>query len=175
MISVMRLRIAPRASTSSGLPVMPMTPTVSPSSWMGRLTPGRMPLGRRSSWTVSRGSFWDKTWQAPSWRCPTRSGSVLAKIVPVPSMMLMSWPVISFISRTMEEAAASEINIPHRHLDDIRKYSYKFRFYTMKIPLSCSISRKPWAVKRFLEKRRLGDKQEKLEQETRYKLRRLLQ
>jgi hypothetical protein len=75
----------------------------------------------------------------------------------------------------MEEAAASEINIPHRPLDDIRKYSYKFRFYTMKIPLSCSISRKPWAVKRFLEKRRLGDKQEKLEQETRYKLRRLLQ
>ena len=54
----------------------------------------------------------------PSWRCPTRPGSVLAKMVPVPSMMLMSWPVISFISRTMERAAASEINIPHRPLDN---------------------------------------------------------
>ena len=41
----MRLMISPKIPTSSGAPVMPMTPASSPAMTMGRLIAGLHPLG----------------------------------------------------------------------------------------------------------------------------------
>ena len=103
-ISVIRLITSPKAETSSGSPVMPITPSSLPPMVTGRLMPCWTPSSGASRRMTREGRFSRMIRSAPWCTCPWRTGSVLARMTPFSSMMLMSRWMAVFISSTMLRA-----------------------------------------------------------------------
>ena len=95
----MRLMISPKIPTSSGAPVMPMTPASFPAMTMGRLMPACTPWAGSSCQTVFCRRPWAMSCEAPWCSWPQREGLVLA--------MMMPWQFMMFISRWMERFISS--------------------------------------------------------------------
>ena len=80
---------------------MPITPTASPFTSMGRLMPWRTVAVSACGVMYSSGRWAVMIWCAPWWNIPIRLGSVLAMMRPVSSIRLMFCRTRAPISSTI--------------------------------------------------------------------------